>query len=335
MILVTGGTGLVGAHLLYKLVSAGERVFALRRKTSLTDKTKYIFSCYADDYDQVFNKVNWIEGNILDYESLLNAFEGIEYVHHCAASVSFRSADKNTLVKTNIEGTANIVNAAMESRIKKLLYVSSIGTLGRAGNNGIVTEETAWNSKKTSVYSTSKYYAELEVWRGMAEGLNAVIVNPSIILGPADWNSGSARLFKTMHDGLPFYTSGINGFVDVQDVVNIMAMLMKSEISGERFILNAENVSYKRLFSQMAGFLRVNPPKYEAKRFLSELAWRILWIKGLLTGKKSAITKETSETARQAYKYSNKKIVSLTGYDFMKVEDSLMKNSAFFLKDFC
>ncbi|NOY51774.1 MAG: NAD-dependent epimerase/dehydratase family protein [Chlorobi bacterium] len=334
MILVTGGTGLVGAHLLYKLVSAGEKVYALRRKTSLIDKTKHIFSYYTDDYELVFNKVHWIEGNILDYESLLSAFEGIEYVHHCAASVSFRSADKNTLIKTNIEGTANIVNAALESGIKKLLHVSSIGTLGRAGNNGIVTEETAWNSKKTSVYSTSKYYAELEIWRGIAEGLNAVIVNPSIILGPADWNSGSARLFKTMHDGLRFYTSGINGFVDVQDVVNIMAMLMDSETSGEKFILNSENISYERLFNQMAGFLKVNPPKYEATRLMSEIAWRILWIKGLLTGKKSAITKETSETARQAYKYSNKKIVSLTGYDFMKIEDSLMKNSAFFLKDF-
>jgi nucleoside-diphosphate-sugar epimerase len=333
MILVSGGTGLVGAHLLYKLVSSGENVRALKRKTSDTEKTKHIFSYYTDDYDELFDKINWIEGDLLDYESLLSAFKGIEFVYHCAASVSFQSADKNSLIKTNIEGTANIVNSALESGIKKILHVSTIGTLGRAGSDGIVTEETAWNSKKTSVYSTSKYYAELEIWRGIAEGLNAVIINPSIILGPADWDSGSAKLFRTMYDGLKFYTAGSNGFVDVQDVVNIMTILMNSDISGEKFIINSENLSYRNLFSQMAGFLNVNPPKYKATHLMTEIAWRILWLKSLMTGRKSAITKETSETARQFYKYSNTKIVSLTRYEFMKIEDSLQKNAAFFLKD--
>ena len=333
MILVTGGTGLVGAHLLYHLINQGENPKALKRQSSDIQNTKNIFSYYSDDYENLFSRIQWVDGDILDYNSILLAMEGIDNVYHAAASVSFQSSDKLSLVSTNIQGTANIVNAALEMKAQKLVHVSTIGSLGRAESNGIVTENTKWNSKKTSVYSTSKYQAELEVWRGIAEGLNAVIINPSIILGPSDWNSGSAALFKTIDNGLKFYSIGSNGFVDVEDVVKVMDLLMKSDVSSQRFIINSENISYKQFFYWMADSLNVERPKYKATKFLSAIVWRILWVKGLVSGKKSTITKETAETACQLYNYSNDKITKEIGFDFMPIKESINKNAKFFLRD--
>jgi len=333
MILVTGGTGLLGAHLIYHLISNGETVRALKRNSSDTTKTKKIFSYYSDNFEDLFSRIEWLEGDILDFASLINAMEEIDFVYHTAATVSFQSADKATLVQTNVQGTENIVNASLQMGIKKLLHVSSIGALGRAGNSGVVTEKSEWNNKKTSVYSNSKHQAEMEVWRGMAEGLDAVIVNPSIILGPGDWSTGSAKLFTTMYNGLKFYSSGSNGFIDVNDVVKAMISLMKSDISGERFILSSENIFYKQLFEWMAIALKVPIPKHKAGKLLSELGWRILWLKGLVTGKKSAITRETAETANQEYNYSNEKIRQVTGIDFISVKESIDINAKFFLSD--
>lgn len=331
MILVTGGTGLVGTHLLYRLTTAGENPIALVRRSSNIQRVKTVFSYYSTNAQKLFDSITWIEGDILDIFSVIEAMKGIKQVYHCAASVSFQSSDKKTLTDTNLQGTCNIVNAALESNIEKLVHVSTIGALGRADATGLITEETYWNNKKSSVYSTSKYHAEMEVWRGIAEGLNAVIVNPSIILGPGDWTSGSSKLFTTMYKGLKFYSSGTNGFVDVDDVVVSMINLMNSDISGERFIINSENISYKELFYWMAEALGVPPPPYKATRVMSEIGWRILWLKGFLTGKKSTITKETAETANQNYKYSNEKIINTTFISFLPVKESINKNSKLFL----
>lgn len=333
MILVTGGTGMVGSHLLYKLIVAGERPIALKRSSSDISKTKKIFSYYSNEGEKLFNKIVWVEGDILNFSSLIDAMDGVTTVYHTAAAVSFQSSDVGIITQTNIDGTANIVNAAIENKISKLLHVSTIGALGRADASGVVTEETHWNAKKPSVYSTSKYNAEMEVWRGIAEGLDAVIINPSIILGPGEWNNGSSKLFTTMYNGLKFYSTGTNGFVDVEDVVSSMIYLMNSNIIAERFIINSENISYKQLFSWMAESLKVKPPKHKATRFLSEVAWRLLWVKGLLTGNKSAITKETAVTANQNYNYSNNKIVKEAGIEFIKIKDSISKNSRLFLLD--
>lgn len=333
MILVTGGTGLVGSHLIYSLVTSGETPVVLKRSSSDISKTKKVFSYYSDDAENLFNKIKWVDGDILDYTSVLDAMEGITNVYHTAASVSFQSSDKNNLIATNIKGTANIVNAALEKKINKLLHVSTTGALGRADNNDIITEDNHWNSRKSSVYSTSKYHAEMEVWRGIAEGLNAVIINPSIILGPGDWNSGSSKLFSTMYNGLKFYSFGSNGFVDIVDVAKAMLLLMNSKISDERYIINSENISYKQFFLWMAESLNISPPKYKATKFLSKIVWRLLWAKGLITGKKSTITRETAETASQLYNYSNDKFVKKTSFKFMPIRESLEKNAKLFLKD--
>lgn len=333
MILVTGGTGLVGSHLVYSLVVAGEKPVVLKRSTSDISKTKKVFSYYSKDAEELFKSIKWVDGDVNDYDSVLTAMNGISYVYHTAAIVSFRSSDKKKVITTNFKGTKNVVNAALERDIKKFVHVSSIGTIGRSNENDIVNEDTHWNSKKSSVYSTSKYRAEMEVWRGIAEGLNAVIVNPSVILGPGYWDSGSSKLFSTMYNSLNFYSTGTNGFVDVEDVTKAMILLMKSDSSPERYILNSENISYKDLFYWMADSLEVQPPKYKATRLISEIAWRLLWVKGLLTGTKSTITKETAETSQQQYSYSNNKFIKETGYKFLPIKESLDKNSKFFLSD--
>lgn len=333
MILVTGGTGLVGSHLLYHLLKSGNKPIALYRENSKLSKVKDVFSYYSDDYESLFNEITWVLGDILDYESLLPSMKKVKKVYHCAASVSFQSSDSSSLTDTNIIGTTNVVNVCLECEIEKLLHVSSIGALGRAESDGIVTEESHWNNKKSSVYSTSKYHAEMEVWRGMAEGLNAVIVNPSIIIGPSDWNTGSSKLFSTMYNGLKFYSTGTNGFVDVNDVAITMIELMNTSITGERFILNSENISYKDFFTWMANALGIKPPPYKATRFLSEVAWRLLSIQSMITGKRSSITKETAVTANQQYNYSNNKIIKQTGITFIPVKLSIENTSKIFLAD--
>ena len=334
MILVTGGTGLVGSHLLYQLTQKQEKVCVLRRSTSSIERTKKIFSYYTSQPEKYFSKIEWLEGDVQEVETLLKAFEGIEKVYHTAAMVSFDPRDKAEILETNITGTANVVNACLEKKVNKLCYVSSIAALGRAGNDGITTEKSEWkNDRKISPYSLSKYEAEREVWRGMAEGLKAVIVNPVIILGAGNFNTGSSRMFQTVYNGLKFYTRGVNGFVDVNDVVKAMILLMESNISGERFLLNSENISYKQLFEMMARSLGVAAPKYQAGSFLSELSWRILKAKSLITGKSPLITKQTARTANRIYHYSNKKFVEATGMHFAPMAESIERTAKIFLKN--
>ncbi|MCF6171134.1 MAG: NAD-dependent epimerase/dehydratase family protein [Bacteroidales bacterium] len=333
MILVTGGTGFIGAHLLYHLVVSGKKVRALKRASSKLGLLTKIFARYSTKPDELIRNIQWVEGDVLDIYSLLDAFEDIEQLYHTAAVVSFHPRDKIKLIRTNAEGTKNVVNAALDRKVGKLCHVSSIGALGRADGSGIVDETRHWSSKKSSVYSTSKHEAEREVWRGIAEGLNAVIVNPSIVLGPGNWGSGSPQVFQTMWNGLKFYTGGTNGFVDVNDVAKAMILLMESPINGERFILNSENIAYKQFFGWMAAAMNLPAPKYKAGPLLSGIGWRALKILSLFTGKPSSITKETAETANQHYRYSSQKIVEATGMNFIPVRESVEKTSAYFLHD--
>jgi nucleoside-diphosphate-sugar epimerase len=333
MILVTGGTGLVGSHLLFQLLQKEEKVCALRRSVSSVDRTKKIFSYYSNQPEKFFSRIEWIESDVQDIETLLKAFAGIEKVYHTAAMVSFNPKDKDEIMETNVTGTANVVNACLEKKVKKLCYVSSIAALGRAGNDGITTEKSEWkNDCKISPYSLSKYEAEREVWRGMAEGLKAVVVNPSVILGPGDFNKSSIKMFQTVYNGLKVYTKGMNGYVGVNDVAKAMILLMENDISGERFLLNSENLSYKQLFEMMACSLGVAAPKYKAGTFLSELSWRILKANSFITGKSPLITKQTARTANRIYHYSNNKFVKATGMHFTPMAECIERTATIFLK---
>ncbi len=334
MILVTGGTGFLGAHLLYRLSLTETEIKAIKRKNSSTTLVEKIFSFYTRDVKPLLKKITWVEADILDVVSLETAFENVDYLYHTAALVSFDPGDKEKIFETNVEGTANVVNAALTQGIKKLCYVSSIAALGRAGNNGITDENSPWNKDvDISNYSLSKYQAELEVWRGIAEGLKAVIVNPSVILGPGDWNKGSSKLFKTVYKGLKVYTKGVNGYIDVNDVAKAMIWLMKSNVEAERFVLNSENVSYKRLFEMMANALKVPPPKIKASPLVSEITWRTLKVLSFFTGNTPFITKETARTANSFHRYSSEKYLSLSKQNFLSVQESVKFTSECFLKE--
>jgi nucleoside-diphosphate-sugar epimerase len=334
MILVTGGTGFLGAHLLYRLVSEGAEVKALKRPESSTALTEKIFSYYTQYPSDLLKKITWIEGDLLDVFSLLEAFEGVDQLYHTAAMVSLDSGDGLDLLHTNVEGTANVVNAALEKNVGKLCNVSSIGALGYEADHEVIDEETPWDpSKNKSLYSKSKYEAEREVWRGMAEGLNAVIVNPSVILGPGNWHHGSPKIFTTVFKGLKFYPQGTNGFVDVQDVVTAMKKLMNSDVSGDRFVVNSENIPYRLLFEWMADALHVTAPTYKAGKFLGETGWRFSKMLSLLNGRPQTITKSAIRSSNRYYIYSNSKLLHTTGMHFKTVKESVDNTAMQFLID--
>ncbi len=333
MDLVTGGTGLIGSHLLYELVREGKRVKAIRRPTSNLDRVKKTFSYYSNEAAEMFSSIEWVEGDMLDPESLTEAMQGVERIYHCAGMVSFVSRHKQQMMENNVTGTANVVNTCLAQGIKKLCFVSSTAAIGhRSGET--VDETVIWKySKHESAYAVSKFRSEMEVWRGIGEGLNAVIVNPSIVIGPGDWNRSSSSLFKPVWKGLNFYTSGMTGYIDVWDVIHAMIDLMESNLSGERFILSSENLSYRDVFTLIANALGKKPPKHYAPPFLTELTWRIDWMVSTLLFRTPDFTRETARSAHHKVCFSNKKIKDMTGIGFKPVKQSIFETGKIFLQD--
>lgn len=333
MDLVTGGTGLIGSHLLYALVSQGKPVKAIKRHTSNLDRLKQTFSYYSKDVSKMLSRIDWVDGDLMDPGSLGDAMEGVERVYHCAAMVSFIPRQKKKMMDNNVTGTANVVNACLEKGIKKLCFVSSTAAIGN--HQGEMADENAiWKySKHRSAYSVSKYWSEIEVWRGIAEGLNAVIVNPSIVIGPGDWNRSSAALFNPVWKGLSFYTCGMTGYVDVWDVVYSMVNLMESTISGERFILSSENLSYREIFTLVANALEKKPPKYYAPPILTGITWRIDWVVSKLLFKTPLFTRDTARSAHHKRCFSNGKIREATGIQFKTIAQSISETARFFLDE--
>jgi nucleoside-diphosphate-sugar epimerase len=319
MVLVTGGTGLVGAHLILHLVENGEAVRAIYRDAKTIEKTKSLFSLYKKE--SLFKKIDWIQANIIDVPSLEIAFENVEYVYHCAALISFNPKDEDLLRKTNIEGTANVVNFCIAKNVKKLCFVSSIAALGDLKENEkTITEETEWNPEKPhSDYAISKYGAEMEIWRAQQEGLNSVIVNPGIILGPRIWEQGSGILFKKIEKGFPFYTKGMTGFIAVTDVVKIAVELMKSEVINERFTLIAQNMIFRDLFNSIADALNVKRPAIYTSPFLIEIFWRIDWLLSTIFRWKRKLNRATSKSSYSKNLYSNEKIKNTLGTEFLDI----------------
>ncbi|MFE3867312.1 NAD-dependent epimerase/dehydratase family protein [Flavobacterium sp. LS2P90] len=323
MILVTGGTGLVGAHLLFHLMESrsigAENVRAIYRTAKSIEKTKNLFSLYKKP--ELFDFIEWIQADITDIPALEKAFIGIDYVYHCAALISFDPKDENLIRKTNIEGTANIVNFCIANSIQKLCFVSSIAALGDlAPHENFTTEETEWNPEKPhSDYAISKYGAEMEIWRGQQEGLKVIILNPGVILGPGFQNQGSGVLFTKVKKGLSFYTLGKSGFVAVTDVVRIATQLMKSEIHNERFTLIAENIVFQNLLNTIADSLAVKRPNIHAKPLFVEICWRIDWIVSVVFQQERKLTKATAKASYSKNKYSNEKIKSTLNTHFSDI----------------
>ncbi len=321
MILVTGGTGLVGAHLLLHLAENEDALRAIYRQSSSIEKTKNLFLLYQKE--SLFSKIEWVLADIIDVPSLETAFKNVSYVYHCAALISYNPDDENELRKTNIEGTANIVNFCLAYNIKKLCHVSSIAALGDlAAHESEITEETEWNPEVLhSDYAISKYGAEMEIWRGKQEGLDVVIVNPGIILGPGFWKQGSGVFFTEIKKGVPFYTKGISAYVGAMDVVKIMVFLMHSSINGERYTIISENVSYEKIIAQIAEKFSAKKPTLEAKAWLLGLAWRIDWLLSTLFRTKRKLSKYSAQALCSTSLISNNKIKGAFHYKFQSIDD--------------
>lgn len=325
MILITGATGLLGSHLLYTLAASGESLRATYRSVSNLDEVKNVFSYYTDRPDEVFQKIEWTEADLMFPELLDEVFEDVDKVYHAAAYVSFDPRDRKQLVNDNRRVTANIVNACLEKENIRLLHVSSTSAIGASQNGDPVDESMIWKpDKHNSGYSISKFLSEMEVWRGIEEGLDAIIVNPSIIFGPGFWYKGSSSMFTNIQKGLKYYTDGVTGFVGVEDVVKSMIALMNRNISGERFIISSENLSYKKVFTMIAEEMNKKPPHIKANPFLAGLAWRLDAFRSWF-GIPRVITRETVRAGSNMTYFSNEKIKNEIGIEFEKVRDVLRR----------
>jgi dihydroflavonol-4-reductase len=314
-VFVTGGTGFLGAYIIKELVEKGYTVRALRRSNTLPFFIP----------KHILDKVEWVHGDILDVVSLAEAMEGMDTVIHAAAKVSFQAKERKELLKINIEGTANVVNMALEKNIRRFVQISSVAAIGRTTSGETITEEKKWTAGKMhTMYAISKYRGEMEVWRGAAEGLNVVVVNPSTVLGYGDWNMSSCAIFKNVYKEFPWYTTGINGFVGVEDVARATVLLMESDLRGERFIVNSENWSFQQLLNTIAdGFGKKHPSK-EATRLMGSIAWRLEKLKSAFSGKKPLLTRESARVAHSITYFDNNKILkSLPGFTFTPLAHSI------------
>ncbi|HNA18759.1 MAG TPA: SDR family NAD(P)-dependent oxidoreductase [Chitinophagaceae bacterium] len=317
MILVTGGTGFLGSYIIKLLVEKGYRVRAIRRSSKLPT--------WMDE--SVFKNVEWVEGDVLDVVALEEAMEGVEAVIHSAAVVSFLKKERKTMYQVNIDGTTNVVNVMLEKNINRLVYISSVAALGRTAGGGHVNEERKWEESKINThYSITKHKAEMEVWRGISEGLNAVILNPSTILGFGDWTTGSCAIFKNIQKGISWFTPGINGFVDVEDVAKATMQILESEITEQRFIVNGHTWPFKKLQETIAENFGKKKPTRAANPFLLGIAWRIEKIKSLLTGQKPLLTKESAKVACSQTWFENEKLLNaLPGFTYRPLEETIKK----------
>ena len=323
MILVTGGTGFFGSHLLKKLIAENQPVKALCRASSSFDLVK-----------DIQHQVEWINTDVLDFPALHDAMQGVDEVYHAAALVSFEKKQHRAMMQINVEGTENVVNLALQYGVKKLAFISSVATLGRSETDKIITEQTTWQDGNFNTqYAISKMLAERHVFRAAAEGLPVVVINPSIMLGAGHWGEGSAAFFKNIYHGFPFYTQGINAFVDVEDVAEIVFQLMQKNVFDERFIVAENNYSYQQIFNWIAQYLHTKPPSIEAKNGLLQLAWRLDALKTMVYKSKSIITRETATTANLKCFYANDKIKKELNFAFTPIEKTIKKTAKIFLEN--
>lgn len=313
MILVTGATGFLGSEVARQIAAAGNNLVCIKRNTSVIPEL-------LKPYDQ---QISWVEADMLDIFALDDAMQGITQVYHCAAWVSFNPAHKKGMIKTNVEGTANLVNLCIDHHTR-LVHVSSIVAIGDAKPGSLITENNHLEeTPHEDGYAISKYESEMEVWRGVAEGLNAVIVNPSLIIGANAGTSGTGAIFNKVRTGLKYYTQGSLGWVDVEDVAKSMMALMNSDIKAERYIVSAENLSYKEVFTEAAECFGVKPPGMEAKPWMLGLAWRASALLTSISGKPKGIDKTAAQAASKTTRFDNSKIKKAIGIEFKPVKQSI------------
>ncbi|MFT3884111.1 MAG: NAD-dependent epimerase/dehydratase family protein [Flavobacteriales bacterium] len=329
MDLVTGGTGIVGSHALAELLARGRAVRALVRPGTDRSIVRRVLCHYHPDGDVRFQRIQWAEGDLFDMASLADAMRGVEHVYHAAAMVSFDPRDRAALFATNITGTANVVNAALESGVRRLCHVSSTASIGRRDDGALTTESTPYRqTQDTSPYTISKHDAELEVQRGIAEGLDAVLVNPCVVLGPGLAGRSSMTMIERLRKGSRFFPPGANAVVDARDVATAMVRLMESGPSGERHLLIGENVSYERLFGLMAKAAGHAPPAFRLRPWMLGLAWRMEAFRTLFGGR-PMITRYTAATSLRPTRYDGSKAERVLGMRFRDAEEAVANTMAF------
>ena len=313
MIFITGANGLLGSFICRELLEVGCKIKALKRANSDLHLV-----------EDIKDQIDWVEGDILDAVGIEKQLQQVTIVVHCAAEVSYSKKNKQKLFRTNVEGTANIVNACIKAEITKLVYVSSVATIGKEKSENESDENTKWNgTDQVSEYARTKYLAELEVWRGSAEGLKPIIVNPSVVLGPGDWNKSSTKIFKYILEEKPFYTAGRINFVDVRDVAKITVQLLNKNIYNQRFIINADSITYKELFTKIALSFDKKPPWIKVPSLLVKLTILLDRWKSRLLQKDSIIGEDLSSVANNFHTYNNNKIKKLINFHFRNIDDTI------------
>lgn len=336
MILVTGGTGLVGSHLLLSLLKEGKNVRALHRKKSDLALVKKVFSYYVPSEEAafLFKNIQWTEADITDIPALSEAFQDIRQVYHCAALISFDPSEEKTLRKINIEGTVNIVNLCISFRIDKLCYFSSIATMDKGIAEKMISENFTWHQERNhSDYAISKHGAEIEVWRGSQEGLPVIILNPGVIIGPGLWKSGSGEIFSRIEKGLNYKFPKVTGFVGVQDVVRAAIITMESGIQNQQYILVSENLSLKEVLSLTAESIGKRPPLKNLKPWMVTLGWFYQLVTGYLLGTKRYLTRSDSKSLFESTYFSNAKIREEFSFQFTPIKEVIMETGQIFKKE--
>lgn len=320
-ILITGGTGLVGSYVIRTLLKYDFiNIHAIARSSS-----KY------DLLPGVKDRVSWHHTDVNDVVGLHDALFETDYVIHCAALVSFDSRDKRQLVKTNVEGTANIVNLSLEHKVRKLIHISSIAALGRNTANGITDENTEWvDNSNNSFYSLTKYLGEMEVWRGQAEGLDVAVLIPGLILGSGYWNVGTNGFFNHVWKESKFYPTGATGFVDVRDLAEFACRMIGYEGVEKKFITIGHNASYRHFLSLIAGGLNKKEPSIKTNKFILESAWRLDKLRSVITGSRPMLTKETAKTSSKNYIFDNKRSLAIDNFSYRPLETTIAEIAAQF-----
>ena len=334
MILVTGGSGLVGSHLLLELIRTGNTlpIKATTRKLSQEKQFRSIAAHYSDITEAQLDQIQWILTDMSDTESLQSAMIGVTQVYHCAAAVSFDPRQTERIHTTNVDGTAALVNLAVEQKVERFCFVSSIAAIGGGGEIER-TEDMDWDAgSRRSYYSQSKYLSEMEVWRGIAEGLPAVIVNPSVIIGPAAWGESSTAFFQRARRGMRYYVPGGTGFVDVRDVARAMVALMQQGEWGQRYILNAENMTFKDFLQAVCRSMNAAQPSVMLPRMLANMAWRAEWLRSKLTATAPRLTKNNVCTSYESSFYSSEKLKSNLNFAYIPMNECIKDTAEILLK---
>jgi len=316
-VLITGGTGFIGAYIIKNLIEKGFKVRAIRRSSKLP------FFISKD----ILHQVEWVEGDVLDVVALDEAMKGVDAVIHSAAVVSFHKKNRQQMYNINVEGTTNVVNAALENGVKRFIHISSVAALGRTTKAELVNEEKKWEENKNNThYAISKHRAELQVWRGFAEGLDGLIVSPSTVLGFGNWHQSSCAIFKNAYKEFAWYTNGVNGFVGVEDVAEAVVQLLQSTINHRRFVISSENWSFKKLFDTLADGFNKKHPQKEATQLLGNIVWRVEALSSFITGGKPLLTKETARISHSKTSFDNSAVLqAIHPFQFTPLEEVVKK----------